>query len=57
MSLATESLPVVIELVATLAKIVNANGDKTAELDALESAAEALKLRMDQLKFPNESKL
>lgn len=54
-SLAAESIPVVIALALAITKVVEAKTDSAAQLDALQTAAEAVKRRMDQIKFPNES--
>lgn len=50
-----ESIPVILALVKAISAIVNAKEDASKELDALETAAEAVKKRADQLKFPSES--
>lgn len=55
--IAEGSIPVVLALVAAVTKIVNAKEDTATQLDALETAAEAVKRRLDQLKFPNESEV
>ncbi len=54
---AIDSIPVVLALALAITKVVNAKEDAAAQLDALQTAAEALKARMDELKFPTESKL
>ncbi len=51
--IAIGSIPVVLSLVEAITKVVNAKEDAAAQLDALQTAAEAVKYRMDQLKFPN----
>ncbi len=52
--IATDTIPVVLSLISSVAKIINSQGDTFAERDALMSAAEAVKRRLDELKFPNE---
>lgn len=53
--IAGESIPVILVLVGAIAKILSAKGNSAAQLDALQTAAEAVKAQMDKLKFPNES--
>jgi hypothetical protein len=48
-----ESLPAIALLAGAIVKLVAAKNPQE-ELDALQSAAEAVKARMDALKFPNE---
>ena len=52
--LGVESIPLIVVLAQAIVKVVNAKSP-TEELDALMDASEAMKFRMDQLKFPNES--
>ncbi len=52
--IAIGSIPAVLSLVEAITKLVNAKEDPAAQLDALQTASEAVKLRMDQLKFPDE---
>jgi hypothetical protein len=54
MSVASESVPVVLSLVSAITQIVNARDDRVAQLDALNTAAEAVKRRLDELKFAGE---
>ncbi len=52
--IAEGSLPVLLVLIGAITKIVNAKDDAAEQLNALETAAEAIKLRADQLLFPDE---
>lgn len=50
-----ETVPLVLALVGAITQVVNAQQDPDAQYDALATAAEAIKKRMDELKFPEES--
>lgn len=52
--LAAESIPVVLALVLAIIRLAKAKEDPQKQLDALMDAAEAVKERMDEVKFPNE---
>lgn len=54
---AVESIPIVLALLTAIVRVINAKEDPQKQLDALMSAAEAVKERMDEVKFPNESKV
>ena len=47
-------VPVVLELVEHITKLVNAGEDEDAQREALYLIAESTKARLDQLKFQNE---
>lgn len=53
-SIVTDSIPVVLALVTAITNVVNAKEDAAKQLDALETAAEAVKKRLDEIKFGNE---
>jgi len=55
LKIASEAIPVVAALAVAIAKIVDGKASSAEQLDALQTAAEAVKARMDALKFPNES--
>ena len=46
-----ESLPTILLLIGAIIKLANSGKDEAAQLDALESAAEAVKARLDEIKF------
>jgi hypothetical protein len=50
-----QTLPVILALVKAIEVLVSTDSDSKAQLAAMETAAEAMKLRMDQLKFPAEA--
>jgi hypothetical protein len=52
--IAEASVPVVLELVSHITKLVNAGDDEDQQREALYLIAEATKARLDRLKFPNE---
>ena len=54
--IALENIPIVLALLTAIIKIVNAKEDERKQLDALQDAAEAVKERMDEVKFPEEAR-
>jgi hypothetical protein len=54
LKVAGDVIPVVAALAMAIAKIVDGSASEAEQLDALQTAAEAVKARMDALKFPNE---
>ncbi len=54
LKVAGDVVPVVAALALAIAKIVDGNSSAAEQLDALETAAEAVKARMDAIKFPDE---
>jgi hypothetical protein len=53
--IAEGTIPVVVALATAISKVMDQNATPEVQLDALQTAAEAVKRKMDQLKFPNES--
>jgi len=52
-----EEVPVVLALANTISRYLDAKDDEEKQLEALLIGAEAIKRRLDQLKFPTESEL
>ncbi len=50
-----EEVPVVLALANTISRYIDAKDDEGKQLEALLIGAEAIKRRLDQLKFPTES--
>lgn len=57
MKVAADAVPIVAALAVAIAKLVDGTATAQDQLDALETAAEAVKAKMDALKFPNEANL
>jgi hypothetical protein len=55
-NIAVDTIPTVLVLVGAIHKVIKAQEESPAmQLDALQDAAEAIKARMDELKFPLET--
>lgn len=50
-----ENIPVVLSLVEAIKVVINSKPGDKEQLNALETAAEAIKQRLDEIKFPSES--
>ncbi len=53
LEVAEDAIPIVRSLITAIVRIAVADGEEE-QLAALQTAAEAVKARMDELKFPNE---